>query len=163
MSTIKNNEVVTINYTLIDTEDNSILDSSDENGSLPYLHGSQFLMPGLESALSGKAIGDKVDLTLKGDQAYGDFKNDLVFTINRNEFPDDIALEVGLEFEAEIKDELRYCTITQIENDLVTINANHPLSGKTLRVQAEVIAIRKATPEEIEHGHVHEDDQDCEE
>ncbi|KGE73959.1 FKBP-type peptidyl-prolyl cis-trans isomerase [Spirochaeta lutea] len=163
MKKVENNRVVTLDYELRDASDNTVLDSSAENGRLPYLHGSKFLMPGLEAALEGKSLGERVELTLSGDQAYGDYDEKMVFTIPRKEFPDHIEVEVGLEFEAEIQDELRYCTVTQAEHDLITVNANHPLAGRTLTVWAKITDIREASQEELEHGHVHEDGEDCDE
>jgi len=152
---VEEDMVVTIQYTLSE-EDGSVLDSSEENGDLDYLHGYEGVMPGLEKALEGKGIGESIDVTLTGDDAYGSYDESLLFTVSQGEFPDDVVIEEGLEFEAEIKDELRYCTVEKITEDgMVHINANHPLAGKTLRVQAKILEIRGASEEELDHGHVH--------
>lgn len=148
-------KVVTISYSLKD-ENGDLLDSSEENGDLAYLHGYEGIMPGLEKALDGHPVGHSVKLNLSGEDAYGDYDDSLIFSIPKEEFPSDFNLEVGQEFEAEIRDSVRYCTIEQVGDDgQVRINANHPLAGKTLQVEAKILQIRDATDEEIDHGHVH--------
>jgi len=155
---IEEDMVVTISYTLRD-ESGEILDSSEENGNLDFLVGYEGVMPGLEQALIGKKLGDSVDLSLSGEDAYGEYDEKLFFTVAKDEFPKDVELTEGLEFEAEIQDRIRYCTIEKItDDDMVHINANHPLAGQVLQVQAKVLGIREATDEELDHGHVHSDD-----
>lgn len=148
-------KVVTISYKLQD-EDGTLLDSSEENGDLAYLHGHQGIMSGLEKALEGHSAGYRVDLTLSGDEAYGEYDEKLIFQVPKKEFPADLPLEPGFEFEAEIMDAPRYCVIEEVSSEgMVRVNANHPLAGKTLKVEAEILEIRDATDEEIDHGHVH--------
>lgn len=155
---IEDNRVVTLDYSLWNQE-GELIDSSSANGALEYLHGYQAIMPGLEKALNGKQAGSEIDVTLTGDDAYGDYDPGLVFEVSRTEFPDGLDLYEGFEFEAEIKDQIRFCTVEKLsDSGQVKINANHPLAGQKLRVKANVLAVRTATDEEIEHGHVHSGD-----
>ncbi|AHC15105.1 FKBP-type peptidyl-prolyl cis-trans isomerase [Salinispira pacifica] len=154
---VDTHKVVTISYTMSD-EQGSVLDSSDENGNLPYIHGTEFLAPGIEASLEGKSIGDTVDEHISADKAFGTYSDDLVFTINKKDINiDDTDLKKGLEFEAEVRGEIRYCLIEDVQEDKVVINANHPLAGVNIHFQAEVLAIRDATAEELDHGHVHDE------
>lgn len=154
---IENNKVVTISYEMKD-EDGEILDSSDESGDLDYLHGTNFLMPGLEASLLGKKVGDKIDETFQPADAFGEYDESLIFTVNKDEFQDGVELYEGLEFQADVRDESRICVIVAIEGDQVTVDANHPLADTVVKVKAEVKAIRDASEEEIEHGHAHGED-----
>lgn len=154
---VEQNKVVTISYRLADG-DNNLLDSSEENGNLPYIHGTEFLAPGIEKSLEGKTIGDSVDTVVKAVDAFGEFSDELLFSVKRSEINiDDETLKPGLEFEAEIHGELRYCRIDEVKDDSVTINANHPLAGMDIHFEAEVLEIRDATAEELDHGHVHDE------
>ena len=147
--------VVTIDYELKST-DGEILDSSDENGSLSFIQGSGFLIPGLERLLDGKQVGDAVSETLSAADAFGEYDEALVFEASRDDFEKGVKLEEGLEFEADINEQVRLCTITAIKGDIITVDANHPFSGEELAVRATVLGVRLASPEEIEHGHVHD-------
>lgn len=154
---VENNKVVTINYKL-SQEDGTIVDSSENSGTLPYIHGSEFLSPGMEASLTGKTVGETVNEFIPADQAFGEIDQQLYFEIHRSDMNIDASvLEVGLEFEAEIEGQVRYCQVTEIVNDMVRINANHPLSGLNLRFEAEILNIRDATAEELDHGHVHDE------
>jgi len=156
---VEKNRVVTISYEMKDNQA-EILDSSEESGDLTYLHGSSFLVPGFERALDGKKAGDGIQVTIMPTDGYGEYDETLIFQVSRSDFQDGVELYEGLEFEAEVRDELRWCTIAAIEGDVVTVDANHPLAGEELIVQAKVLEIREATPEELEHGHVHGPDDE---
>ncbi len=154
---IEKNKVVTISYELSKT-DGELLDSSDENGNLPYIHGTEFLAPGLEKSLEGKSVGDSVDTTVSAADAFGEYDPELIFTVNRKDMNiSDDDLQEELEFEAEIHGELRYCRIEKISGGEVTINANHPLAGTDIHFKASVLDIWDATKEELDHGHVHDE------
>ena len=153
--TVCKEKVITIDYEL-KSADGEILDSSDENGALSYIHGIGFLVPGIERALDGKKIGDAIQTVVSPEDGYGEYDEDLVFEVTKDDFEKDVEIFEGLEFQAEIGDEVRLCTVVAIENDTITVDANHPLSGEELHVRAKVLEIRDATPEELEHGHVHD-------
>jgi FKBP-type peptidyl-prolyl cis-trans isomerase SlyD len=146
--------VVTIAYTVTD-EDGEVLDAAGADDPLAYLHGSGSIVPGLEAALDGKSEGDAIHVTLEPDDAYGMHDPDLVAVASRAQFDEPEALEVGMQFEAEGDDGPEVVTVVSIEGDDVTLDANHPLAGFTLTFDVQVIGVRAATAEELEHGHPH--------
>ncbi|MDX9800630.1 MAG: peptidylprolyl isomerase [Spirochaetia bacterium] len=152
---VENNKVVTITYKASSGE-GKVLESSDYSGNLDYIHGQGFLVPGMEKALDGKKAGDKVDELLEASEAFGIYDEAMIFGINRADFTvSDDELKVGLEFQAEIKGDVRFCRVDKIEEDKVIINANHPYAGMDIRFEAEILGIRDPSPEELDHGHVH--------
>lgn len=154
--TISNDSVVTIAYTLRNTE-GQVLDSSEENGSIAYLHGHQNIVPGLETALAGKAVGDTINAEVAPVDAYGERREDLVFSVPRDRLPQEEELVEGMQFRAQVAEgqDLVVTLVDVGEND-VTLDGNHPLAGETLVFDVEVQDIREATAEEIDHGHVHD-------
>ena len=135
--------------------DGQLLDSSEGDQPLAYLHGKGTLIPGLEKALDGKSKGDKFSLTLEPQEAYGTYNEALVQTVNRSQFSSVDQLEPGMRFEAQFPDGARVATISAVEGDEVTIDGNHELAGETLTFEIEVADVRPATQEELGHGHVH--------
>lgn len=149
--TIAANNVVSIAYTLYD-EDGAAQDSTDSEAPLVYLHGVGSITPGLERGLAGKAVGDEVSIRVEPDDAFGDYDDALVSTVSRDSF-DGAELEVGAQVEFATSDgETQVATITAINGDQVTIDANHPLAGQTVRFEVKVLAIRDATADEIATG-----------
>lgn len=153
---IQNQAVVSIHYTLTD-ENGEVLDSSSGDDPLTYLHGTGAIIPGLESELDGKESGDKLNVAVEPQEAYGEFDESLVQQVPReifNEIPD---LAPGLRLRTTEPDGPgKIITVVAIEDEAVTINANHPLAGMTLHFAVEVEDVREATDQEIEHGHVHD-------
>lgn len=152
---ISDNTVVSIHYTL-KSDAGDILDSSENAGPLTYLHGAGNIIPGLESALTGHEQGEKLNVTVEPDQAYGVHRDDLVQKVTRDKFPVD-DLQPGMRFKAETAQGTQILTVTEVQAEDVTVDANHPLAGETLHFDVEVVDTRKATAEEVEHGHVHEE------
>ncbi|MFP4430848.1 MAG: peptidylprolyl isomerase [Spirochaetaceae bacterium] len=153
---VKKDAVVTIDYTLRNDE-GEVLDSSEENGELSYLHGHQGIVEGLEEALEGKSEGEKVEATLDPEKAYGERDERLLFDVGRDRMPDDVDLEVGMQFLAQGQDgSQRPVTVSAIGDDKVTLDGNHPLAGERLHFDVTINGIREATDEEIDHGHVHD-------
>jgi len=160
---ITHHKVVSFHYTLTN-EAGETIDSSIGGEPMPYLHGELNIVPGLELALEGKSVGDKLSVSLEAADAYGEFDPALVEVVSAELFDAVDDIEVGMEFEAEIPDSEDFMNvrITNIDGDNVTVDGNHPLSGQKLHFDVEVIAIRDATEEELEHGHVHgDDDEEC--
>ena len=154
---IERDSVVTIRYTIADIEGN-VLDRSEP--SLTYLHGGyDGIFPLVEEALHGKAVGDACSLRLEPEDAFGDYDANLVRTEPRDLFPGNVA--VGMQFEgaAEGDDEhtLIY-TVTDVADNTVVVDGNHPLAGKALQFDCTVLEVRAGTREEIQHGHVHSGD-----
>lgn len=151
---VSSNKVVCIHYTLRD-EAGVVLDSSSGRAPLAYLHGNGQLVPGLESALDGKAAGDKLEVTIAPEQGYGVRDAGLVQILPRGKFADVGEISPGKQFQAKGPGGARLVTVTHVERDLVTVDANHPLAGKALHFQVEITEVREATREERAHGHVH--------
>lgn len=155
---IEKNRVVSIDYTLKDDAGQQI-DSSDGE-ALNYLHGNGNLIPGLEKQLEGKKQGDKLHCVIAPEDAYGMRDEEMVFSVTKNDFAESEKIELGMQFHAPHEGGVSVVTVTAIDGDKITLDANHPLAGKTLHFDVSVKEIREATPEELEHGHVHGHD-DC--
>lgn len=155
MMKIDKEAVASIDYTLTD-DNGSVLDTSDGGEPLSYLHGAGNIIPGLEEELAGRVAGDAFTATIEPKDAYGDYNDELIFSVTKDQFDDPGELAEGLHFQAEIAGEPRLCTVAKIEGDKVEVNANHPLTGMTLHFEITVREVREATSEEIEHGHVHD-------
>ncbi|MBY4676288.1 FKBP-type peptidyl-prolyl cis-trans isomerase [Marinobacterium arenosum] len=151
---ISDNKVVTIHYTLTNT-DGAVIDSSVSAEPLAYLHGAGNIVVGLESALAGKAAGDKLDVTVSPEEGYGEKHDELVQKVPTENFSGIETVEVGMQFMAEAPWGQQPVTVIKVEDDGITIDGNHPLAGETLQFAVEVVEVRDATQEEIEHGHVH--------
>ena len=151
---ISPNKVVCIHYTLRD-EAGTVLDSSSGRAPLAYLHGRGNLVPGLEAALEGKSAGTSFEVEVAPEQGYGIRDERLVQIVPRTKFGDAAEITPGMQFKANGSGGARVVTVMRVERDLVTVDANHPLAGKTLYFQVEITEIRRATREELTHGHVH--------
>jgi FKBP-type peptidyl-prolyl cis-trans isomerase SlyD len=151
---IAKNRVVSFHYTLRD-EQGQVLDASAARGPMSYLHGKNNIIPGLEQALEGKVAGDKLEVTVPPEHGYGRRSDTLVQIVPRNRFPEGAELVPGMQVRASGAQGARIVTVIRIERDFITVDANHPLAGRTLHFSVEVAEVRKATHEEISHGHVH--------
>lgn len=149
------NKVITINYTLKDKEGN-LLDSTDNGGPFSFITGNMQVLPGLEEALVSMIIGSKKNIKLAAADAYGEYDENAIQKVNRSLFPEEAELETGMTYFAHSSEgqHIQF-VITKIENDDITVNFNHPLAGKNLEFDVELLDVRDATPEEISHGHVH--------
>lgn len=153
METIQNESVVEINYTLTD-ETGVVLDSSEMSGPLSYIQGKRNIIPGLEKELQDKKVGDKIKVTVQPDDAYGHYNQDMVQTTTLNEFGEDAAkVQLGTQVELESdQGEIMVATVTKIEGQNVTLDANHPLAGAQLLFDVEVTSLREATAQELADG-----------
>ena len=151
---IAKNTVVTLNYRVTDSDGNLV-----DDGEMPlvYLHGGYGgIFPALEEALQGKDLGEELQVKLQPEDAFGDFDAELVVVEPRSLFPDNI--EVGMQFERageEEDEEGELFTITDIAEDKVVVDGNHPLAGMALIFACTVAEVRPATSDEIAHGHTH--------
>jgi FKBP-type peptidyl-prolyl cis-trans isomerase SlyD len=151
---VEKNRVVMLHYTLRD-EQGAIIDSSSGRAPLSYLHGKGNIIPGLEQALAGKNEGDKLDVTVAPEQGYGPRDERLVQILPRTRFTGGSELSPGMQVRATGPQGPRIVTIMRVERDFVTVDGNHPLAGRTLHFSVEIAEVRKATREEVSHGHVH--------
>jgi len=151
---IAKNKVVSINYVLTDNS-NTVIDSSEGGEPLAYLHGANNIIPGLENALTGKVAGDKLKVTVAPEDAYGVREEEMIQLIPRERFEPGVEIEVGMQFQTPTEDGVSVVTVTSVDGENITIDANHPLAGVTLVFSVEVMDVRDASEEELSHGHVH--------
>ncbi|HYJ19050.1 MAG TPA: peptidylprolyl isomerase [Burkholderiales bacterium] len=145
--------VVSISYELFDGEGKLI---EKTKAPIAYIHGGyDGIFPMVENALQGKSVGDACEVKLAPEEAFGEFDAALVRDEPRDLFPKNVS--VGMQFEgaAEGSDNHAVYTVTKITDDKVSVDGNHPLAGKTLMFSCKVTGVRKATDEELHHGHVH--------
>ncbi len=156
---ITKNSVVTLSYKMYDSEGKT-LDETVE--PITYLHGGyDNILPLVEEALHNKTIGDAVEVVMEPEDAFGDYESELVRVETKDVFPQDV--EVGMVFEADDPEtgDLLFFRVTEIEDDKVVVDGNHPFAGMQIRFAAKVEGIRAASDEEITHGHVHGAENDC--
>ena len=149
--TVTVDAVVSINYTLTDDEGHMI-DSNEGRPPLVYLHGHDNIIPGLEKGLEGAVVGDKRKVDVLPADGYGDMDPDRVFELPKAEFPDEMPLEEGMQFSAETAAGEMSITITEVRDDTVVVDANHPLAGVTLHFDVEVLDVRQGSEEELRLG-----------
>jgi len=153
---IARNTVVTVHYKLSDAQGNLIEES---NEPMVYLHGGyENTLPKIEAALDGKEVGYQTMLQVEPDDAFGEYDPELIKIEPRNRLPS--PLEVGMQFEGtpdgdDEGDETLVFTVTDIAEDKVVLDGNHPLAGMALRFALNVAEVRVATADEVAHGHVH--------
>jgi len=149
--------VVSLNYELFDSS-GALLERIDEQ--ISYLHGGyDGIFPLVEEALHGKQVGDKCSITMQPDDAFGEYDHSLVEVESRSSFPKEV--EVGMQFEGAPEDseeeDFVLFTVIEVTDKEVTVDGNHPLAGKTLTFNCTITDVRKASEDELEHGHVHEE------
>ena len=151
---IEDNKVVEMHYHLTD-EKGAVLDSSQGREPLSYIHGAGNIIIGLEKQLNGKVAGDKVNAVVIPAEGYGERDDNLVQVVPKSGFQGDEELKVGMQVQVGTEQGNNIATVAKIEGEDVTLDVNHPLAGVTLTFDVEVVEIRDATKEELEHGHVH--------
>ncbi len=160
---VARNTVITLDYHVTDPDGEVVDEGRDP---LVYLHGGyDDIFPKIEEALQGKAVGESVQVKLQPDEAFGEYDPQLVQIEPRKDFPKE--LQVGMQFEGGPEngsdEDFVIYRVTDIEGDKVVLDGNHPLAGSALVFTCTVTAIRPASAEEIEHGHVHggDDEEGC--
>lgn len=151
---ITKDAVVSIDYTLTDTN-GTVLDSSKGQKPLDYLHGSGNIITGLEEALEGKRAGDSIKVNVPPEKGYGTRNEALSHKVPRKMFDSKNEIKPGMRFHAEAEHGEHTVTVTAVDSEHVTVDANHPLAGKTLNFDVNVVGVRAATHDELTHGHVH--------
>ncbi|MBV2193277.1 MAG: peptidylprolyl isomerase [Azonexus sp.] len=146
---IAKNTVVTLDYQVHDSDGNLVDDGAEQ---LVYLHGGyDDIFRDIEEGLEGKGIGDKLQVKLQPEEAFGEYDADMVNIEPRDMFPEEV--QVGMQLERE---DGSMVIVTDIEGDTVVVDGNHPLAGKALVFACSVVAVRPATNDEIEHRHAHD-------
>ena len=152
---ISDHAVVAMHYTLTNAE-GAVLDSSEGQDPLTYLHGTGGVIIGLEAALLDKVVGDQFTAVIEPDDAYGLVDPSLMQIVPRSAFEGVESIEAGMRFTASGEQgQQQSVAIAAVNGDEITVDGNHPLAGQTLHFEVEVVSVRAATEEEISHGHVH--------
>jgi len=145
--------VVAMEYKLTD-DDGKVL---DESGGTPlyYLHGHANIVPGLEQALQGGKAGDSVQVSVSPEDGYGTYDESLIVELPKSELPDDVHAARGARLMVTIRGQQRPAQITKVKLKTIVLDANHSLADKTLHFDVQVVAVRRATKDELAHGHAH--------
>lgn len=151
---ISENAVVSMHYTLKD-EQGQELDSSVGQEPLVFLSGAQNIIEGLDKALQGKAVGEKLSVSVAPEEGYGQVHQELIQKVPHENFQGVDDIQVGMQFMAQTPGGQQPVTVIGVEEDGVMLDGNHPLAGKTLNFEVEIVDVREASDEELEHGHVH--------
>ena len=151
---IEKNKVVGIHYTLTNDSGNK-LDSSEGKDPLYFIHGAKNIVAGLEEALEGKTKGEKLNVSVPPEKGYGKKDEKRIQQIPRSEFPTKEEIKPGMQFQAEGPEGKTTVYVTKVEEETVIIDGNHPLAGEVLNFDVEIMEVRDATHEELDHGHVH--------
>jgi FKBP-type peptidyl-prolyl cis-trans isomerase SlyD len=151
---VEKNKVVVFDYTLTD-EDNEVLDTSDGDEPLAYLHGNGHIVPGLERAMEGRASGDSFSVSVPPEEGYGVRDESKVGEAPRSAFEKIGDLQPGMQFQAKGPHGVETVTVISVSDENVLLDANHPLAGETLNFAITVREIREATADELAHGHAH--------
>jgi len=150
-------KVVLMHYTL-KNDAGDVIDSSDGADPLPFLQGHGNIIPGLESALEGSKVGDKLEVSIKPEEGYGERMKGAIQEIPSSALQGVDEVKVGMQLQSQDKDGNAFLvSVTKIEDDKITVDGNHPLAGQTLHFSVSIESIRKAEAEELSHGHVHAD------
>lgn len=167
---ISEGTIVELNYSLT-VEGGEVVESSEQEGPLVYMHGNEEIPPRLEDALSGAESGKKVELTLSPEDAFGDYDVEAITTVPKTELPEDAEFEkdtwiaVSVEMEDEDGENGEYdmeMRVVEITPEAIVLDANHPLAGKTICYNVEVLDVREATKADMEDRHEHGPDCDHE-
>jgi FKBP-type peptidyl-prolyl cis-trans isomerase SlyD len=150
---IAKDTVVTLDYELFDLDGN-LIEKTEE--PIEYLHGGyDGIFPMVERALDGKSVGDSCRVRLEPDDAFGEYDAELVLVEPRDKFPGNIGVGMQFEGRSNTSDEMLVYTVTDIAEDKVVVDGNHPLAGQTLDFSCAIASVRSATDEELEHRHAH--------
>jgi len=157
--TVADGLVVSLAYTLR-LDDDEEIDSADSADPLVYLHGARNIIPGLEQALTGMKVGDARKVSVEPDDAYGDVDPDAYELVPYDAFPEDVDLEegMGLRMVDNNTGQQMEAYVSELRDDGALLDLNHPLAGETLHFEVEIVGLRRATSDEIAHGHAHSAD-----
>ncbi|MED5369644.1 MAG: peptidylprolyl isomerase [Myxococcota bacterium] len=156
MSIAENGKVVLIHFKLKDAESGELLEDTSDRAPMPYLHGHHNIMPGLEAVIAGKSMGDTFSVTLAPEQAYGPHNGEEPTPYPRSMFPPDAQIFEGMSFlVTDNNGNEGPVFVTKVEGDLIHLDANHPLAGRSLTFEGRIESVREPTGEELAHGHPH--------
>lgn len=146
-------QVIAFNY-ILKNKQGDLLDKSEPSQPLPFMVGQQQIIPALEAELINMGEGDKKNVSLLAKDAYGDFRQDMIMEVPKEELAH-LKIELGSHLQLQLQNQVRVVRVAKISDSHVTLDGNHPLAGVDLVFDVEVVLVREATAEEIAHGHVH--------
>jgi len=152
--TVRRNHIVLLHMHVYD-EQGELLQSTTDEGPFAYLHGHGNLVPKIESALEGKLPGESCEVEISPEEGYGERVEEAVMEVPREALAEGMEIEVGTPVAASGPDGPMEFTIIAIEDDIITLDANHPLAGKQLTFKLQVEIVRAAHKDEIKHGRPH--------
>lgn len=153
--TVADGKVVVFHYTLRN-ETGEVLDSSSGQEPLASLQGAGNIVAGLERELAGRTVGERLEVAVPPADGYGEVTGPGPQPVDRAAFPDDLEIQPGMPVIAQGPDGGQFTLwVTEVNDDEVLVDANHPLAGVTLNFEIEIVKIREATDEESTHGHPH--------
>ncbi|MEN8167870.1 MAG: peptidylprolyl isomerase [Pseudomonadota bacterium] len=152
---ITKDKVVSIEYRMVDQAGN-LIDSSDHAEPLSFIQGRAKLLPAVEEKVVGHGVGERLTFTLEPEQAYGERDDDLMRVISRDRFVHHEELRVGMTFTSGRAGHQRLVTLVDLNDDKITVDANHPLAGQRLKVDLVIIDVREALEDELATGVVQE-------
>lgn len=145
--------VIAFNYVL-KNDKGETLDASEANQPLPFLEGRQQIIPALERVIALMNEGDKKQVKLTAEEAYGDFRQDMIMEVPKEELAH-LKIDVGSQLQLQLEKQMKVVTVKKITDTMVTLDGNHPLAGVPLTFDVEVMLVRPATQDELTHGHAH--------
>lgn len=148
---VEKNSIVKINYTLKNDE-GQVLDTSIGGEPLEYMHGNGMLLQKLEDVITGKDVGEKFTAVLEPKDGYGEFDNQLVVKVPRDQFDTSMPIEVGMRFQAETAYGPQIVIVKEVTDKEITVDGNHELAGVRLNFEVEIVDCREPTAEELENG-----------
>lgn len=151
---VAKDRVITVRYA-IRGADGTEVESNREGEPFVSLHGHGSLLPAIETALDGKASGERLNFTLTPDQAFGEHRSDFTQRISKKYLPNPNRLKPGEQTTLQTREGPRTVTVIKVGGKVVDIDLNHPLAGQTLEFDIELVSVREATAEELAHGHAH--------
>lgn len=155
MAQTQNNQprIFAFNYVLKNNK-GEVIDASEPNQPLPFMEGRQQIIPTLEAEIVKLGEGDKKNISIKAGEAYGDFREDMIMEVPKEEMAH-IQIEVGSHLQLQLGEGVKVVKVTKISETHVTLDGNHPLAGTDLVFDIEVVLVRNATVDEVLHGHAH--------
>ncbi|MCC7447596.1 MAG: peptidylprolyl isomerase [Anaerolineae bacterium] len=152
---VRDGAVVSLEYEL-KLANGEVVDYSETDEPLEYLHGAENIIPGLERELAGLQVGDEKDVEVPPADGYGDYDPEDVEVVERGALPKNIPLQLGMVLAVSDENgDFSEAFVREISPNSVTLDFNHPLAGQRLFFKVKVLGIREATEEELAHGHPH--------
>lgn len=145
--------VIAFNYVLKNSQ-GDLLDASEPSQPLPFMEGKQQIIPALEAVIVKMNEGDKQNVKLAAKDAYGEFRTDMIMEVPKEELAH-IKLELGSHLQLQLDQQIKIVKVAKMGDTHITLDGNHPLAGVDLVFDVEVVLIRQATAEELQHGHAH--------